>query len=101
LPGKAGAAMERHPWPGNVRQFEMVVADALSAAVYAGAGASIERSGRARIPLHARILFHLLSGPRSTAPTPASKLALDRPRPTSVAGFRWELERAALRALFE
>lgn len=94
LPRKAWAAMERHPWPGNVRQFEMVVADALAAAVYAGAGASIDRSGRALIPLDARMLFDLLAGAR------AGEATLDRPRSASVAEFRRDLERAAMRALF-
>ena len=100
LPRKAWAAMERHPWPGNVRQFEMVVADSLAAAVYAGAGASIDRSGRALIPLDARLLFDLLAGAR-TGDATGGRLLLDRPRSPSVAQFRRDLERAALRALFQ
>jgi len=99
LPRKAWTAMERHPWPGNVRQFEMVVADALAAAVYAGAGASIDRSGRARIALDARMLFDLLAGARA-GETAGGQILLDRPRSPSVAEFRRDLERAAMRALF-
>jgi two-component system nitrogen regulation response regulator GlnG len=100
LPRKAWAAMERHPWPGNVRQFEMVVADALAAAVYAGAGASIDRSGRARIALDARMLFDLLAGARA-GEAAGGRILLDRPRSPSVAEFRRDLERAAMRALFQ
>jgi DNA-binding NtrC family response regulator len=92
--------MERHPWPGNVRQFEMVVADALAAAVYAGAGASIDRSGRARIALDARMLFDLLAGARA-GEAAGGRILLDRPRSPSVAEFRRDLERAAMRALFQ
>lgn len=100
LPRKAWAAMERHPWPGNVRQFEMVVADSLAAAVYAGTGSTLDRSGRALIPLDARLLFDLLAGARA-AESAAGRLLLDRPRSSSVAAFRRDLERAALRALFQ
>jgi DNA-binding NtrC family response regulator len=100
LPRKAWAAMERHPWPGNVRQFEMVVADSLAAAVYAGSGASLDRSGRALIALDARMLFDLLAGARAGEPA-AGRLLLERPRSPSVAGFRRELERGAMRALFQ
>ena len=101
LPAKVWAAMERHPWPGNVRQFEMVVGDALAAAVYAGAGAALDRSGRTRLTLDARMLFDLLSGARSAESPPSRSLVLDRPRSPSVAQFRRDLERAAMRALFE
>ncbi|HTR04633.1 MAG TPA: sigma 54-interacting transcriptional regulator [Thermoanaerobaculia bacterium] len=100
LPRKAWTAIERHPWPGNVRQFEMVVHDALAAAVYAGAGASVDGSGRAVVRLDARMLFDLLAGARPED-APRASLALERPRAPSVAAFRRELERAALRALFQ
>jgi DNA-binding NtrC family response regulator len=99
LPGKAWSAMQRHPWPGNLRQFEMAVTDSLAAAVYAGAGASLDRSGRARIALDARLLFDLLAGARASEPA-AERFAVERPRASSVAGFRRELERTTLRALF-
>ncbi|HEY2797803.1 MAG TPA: sigma 54-interacting transcriptional regulator, partial [Thermoanaerobaculia bacterium] len=107
LPGKAWAAMLRHPWPGNLRQFEMVLADALAAAVYGGPGATIERGGergRVRIALDPRLLFDLLAGAHGVDPTAASggvrSDALNRPRASTVAGFRRELERSTLRALF-
>jgi DNA-binding NtrC family response regulator len=110
LPGKAWAAMQRHPWPGNLRQFEMILADSLAAAVYAGPGASLDRGGRVRIPLDPRLLFDLLAGARASEP-PTSGAGFsgfagfgsgsaERPRASSVAGFRRELERSALRALF-
>jgi len=99
LPRKAWTAMEKHPWPGNVRQFEMAIADALAAAVYAGGGASIDASGRARIPLDARLLFDLLAGARA-AEAGAGPFSLERPRASSVAAYRRELEKAAMRALF-
>ena len=99
VPRKAWAAMERHPWPGNVRQFEMALADALAASVYAGGGASIDASGRARVGLDARLLFDLLAGARAAEAT-EGRFALERPKSPSVAGFRRELERTAMRALF-
>jgi len=110
LPGKAWAAMQRHPWPGNLRQFEMILADSLAAAVYAGPGASLDRGGRVRIPLDPRLLFDLLAGARASEPPPSGagfsgfagfgSGSAERPRASSVAGFRRELERSALRALF-
>ena len=109
LPGKAWAAMQRHPWPGNLRQFEMILADSLAAAVYAGPGASLDRGGRVRIPLDPRMLFDLLAGARASEPPPSGAgfsgfagfgSGSERPRASSVAGFRRELERSALRALF-
>jgi DNA-binding NtrC family response regulator len=106
LPGKAWAAMQRHSWPGNLRQFEMILADSLAAAVYAGPGASLDRSGRVRIPLDPRLLFDLLAGARASEPAPSGAGfggfagSAERPRASSVAGFRRELERSALRALF-
>ena len=99
LPGRAWAAMLRHPWPGNLRQFEMALTDSLAAAVYAGSGAAVDRTGRARIALDARLLFDLLAGARAAIPA-AEPLALQRPKASTVAGFRRELERSTLRALF-
>ncbi|HEY3204653.1 MAG TPA: sigma 54-interacting transcriptional regulator [Thermoanaerobaculia bacterium] len=99
LPRKAWAAIERHPWPGNLRQFEMTLTDALAAAVYAGTGASLDRAGRVRIPIDARLLFGLLAGARASE-TPTGRLVLDSPKATTVARFRRELEKSALRALF-
>ncbi len=100
IPRKAWAAMEKHPWPGNVRQFEMAVADGLAAAVYGGGGASIDPSGRARITLDARLLFDLLAGARA-AESGAGTLALERPKTATVSGFRRELEKSAMRLLFQ
>ena len=53
----------------------------------------------ARIPLDARLLFDLLAGARA-AESGAGPFALERPRASTVAAFRRELEKAAMRALF-
>ena len=55
LPRKAWAAMAKHPWPGNLRQFGMVLSDLLAATLYgqiggvsrprAGASSSRSRTG--------------------------------------------------------
>jgi DNA-binding NtrC family response regulator len=108
VPGKAWSAMARHPWPGNLRQFEMILTDALAAAVYAGPGASPDPGGAGRhrtfVALDPRLLFDLLAGARAPGASSASasgdRLALERPRASSVAGFRRELERSTLRSLF-
>jgi DNA-binding NtrC family response regulator len=99
LPRKAWDAMRRHPWPGNVRQFEMVLADALASALYGAAPPAVDRQGRAVFPIEARLVFELLSGARLEE-APEERLALPRPKAASVAAFRRELERSALRALF-
>jgi len=99
LPAKAWSAMTRHAWPGNVRQFEMVVTDILASALYGGMPPSIDRGGRAVFSIEARMVFGLLSGAREGDPV-GERLVLTRPRASSVAGFRRELERAAFRALF-
>jgi DNA-binding NtrC family response regulator len=99
LPGKAWAAMTRHAWPGNVRQFEMVLTDVLASALYGGLPPSIDRRGRAIFSIEARMVFGLLTGARA-GDAGAERLVLPRPRATSVAGWRKELERAAFRALF-
>ena len=99
LPGKAWTAMTRHAWPGNVRQFEMVLTDVLASALYGGMPPSIDRRGRAIFSIEARMVFGLLTGARA-GDAGAERLVLPRPRATSVAGWRKELERAAFRALF-
>jgi DNA-binding NtrC family response regulator len=99
FPRKVWAAMQRHPWPGNLRQFEMVLADTLAAAVYGGGGPSVDRTGRAVFATDARLVFGLLAGAKA-AGLPEDRLVLSRPRAPSVARFRRELERAAMRALF-
>jgi hypothetical protein len=77
----------------------MTLFDALAAAVYSGSGASVDSSGRAAIPLDARLLFDLLAGARA-GDAAKDRWTLERPRTPNVAGFRRELERAAMRALF-
>jgi DNA-binding NtrC family response regulator len=102
LPGKAWTAMTRHSWPGNVRQFEMVLIDVLASALYGGLPPAIDgRDGqrRAVFAIEARMVFSLLTG-ASESDASTEKLVLKRPRAPSVAGFRRELERAAFRALF-
>jgi DNA-binding NtrC family response regulator len=99
LPGKAWTAMTRHAWPGNVRQFEMVLTDVLASALYGGLPPSIDRRGRAVFSIEARMVFGLLTGARA-GDAGSERLVLPRPRATSVAGFRKELERAAFRVLF-
>ena len=64
-----------------------------------GDALEIDASGRARIPLDARLLFDLLAGARA-AEAGAGPFALERPKAPTVAGFRRELEKAAMRALF-
>ena len=99
LPGKAWTAMTRHAWPGNVRQFEMVLTDVLASALYGGLPPSVDRRGRAVFVIEARMVFGLLTGARA-GDAATERLVLPRPRASSVAGFRKELERAAFRALF-
>jgi DNA-binding NtrC family response regulator len=99
IPRKVWNAMERHPWPGNVRQFEMVLGDALASAVYGAPACSIDRSGRAVFSMDAKLLFDLLAGARSSAEA-SDRFVIPRPKARSVAEFRRELERAALRTLF-
>lgn len=98
LPRKAWTAIERHPWPGNVRQFEMVLADLLASAVYGGATPVITR-GRAFFALDARLVFDLLSGARLSESVP-ERLVFARPRGKTIAQFRKELERIVFRELF-
>jgi DNA-binding NtrC family response regulator len=102
LPGKAWTAMTRHAWPGNIRQFEMVLTDVLASALYGGLPPAIDsRDGvrRAIFSIEARMVFGLLTGAREMDES-VEKLVLPRPRGSSVAGFRKELERVAFRALF-
>jgi DNA-binding NtrC family response regulator len=101
VPRKAWTAIQRHPWPGNVRQFEMVVTDALAAAVYGGGAAETASSGRAVFRLDARMLFDLLAGARAGGGAAPAGSAERFPRAPSVAQFRRELERGALRRLFQ
>jgi DNA-binding NtrC family response regulator len=98
IPAKVWTAMRRHPWPGNLRQFEMVLHDMLAHAIYAAGPPELDRSGRAIFEIDARMAFGLLSGARST--DGPERLILPRPRAATVAAYRRELEKSAFRALF-
>lgn len=99
VPKKGWDAMRRHPWPGNLRQFEMAVTDLLAAAVYAG-GAERDADGRALFRIDPRLLFDVLSAAGPAADAPAALLAIEKPKATSVEAFRRELERSVYRNLF-
>jgi len=98
LPRKAWAAMQRHPWPGNLRQFAMLLEDALASTLYGGATPRLE-GGTAVFDVEARLVFDLLAGAREAEPAGA-RLTLDAPRAASVAAFRRGVEREAFRAMF-
>jgi DNA-binding NtrC family response regulator len=101
LPRKGWQAIARHPWPGNVRQFAMVLADLLAATLYGRAAAAKDRNGRVVFSIDARLLFDLLAEARQEdAPAAADSLVLPRPRVDGVEDFRRELERSAFRQLF-
>jgi len=100
LPRKAWAAMARHAWPGNLRQFEMVVLDLLAASVYAGDGATLDKGGRALFAVDPKLVFDLLAGTREPDAPKEEPLSLPRPSVSSVEEFRRELERSAFRHLF-
>ena len=99
LPRKAWSAMTRHPWPGNIRQFEMVLIDALASALYGGVAPRRDASGRAVFGVDARLVFDLLAGARASEESP-DRLVIDRPRTKSVTGFRREVEREVFRRIF-
>jgi hypothetical protein len=74
----------------------------LASALYGGLPPTINsRDGvrRAIFSIEARMVFGLLTGAREMDES-VEKLVLPRPRGSSVAGFRKELERVAFRALF-
>jgi DNA-binding NtrC family response regulator len=100
LPGKAWKAVRRHPWPGNVRQFEMVLTDLLAASLYGRGSAALDRKGRVVFSLDPRLLFDLLREARGSTAASADALLLPRPKAGSVEEFRRELERSALKLLF-
>jgi len=105
LPRKAWAAMQRHPWPGNLRQFAMLLDDALASTLYGGTpavpAAPSVAAGRSTVvfEIEPRLVFDLLAGAREAAPS-SPRLTLDAPRAASVAAFRRAVEREAFRALF-
>jgi two-component system nitrogen regulation response regulator GlnG len=98
MPRKAWAAMQRHPWPGNLRQFAMLLEDALASTLYGGETPRLEGAS-AVFDVDARLVFDLLAGARD-AESPAARLTLEAPRASSVAAFRRAVEREAFRALF-
>ena len=101
LPRKGWQAIARHPWPGNVRQFAMVLADLLAATLYGRTAAAKDRSGRVVFSIDPRLLFDLLAEARQEdAPAAADSFVLARPRVGSVEEFRRELERSAFRQIF-
>ncbi|MEO8585819.1 MAG: sigma 54-interacting transcriptional regulator, partial [Acidobacteriota bacterium] len=101
LPRKGWQAIARHPWPGNVRQFAMVLADLLAATLYGRTAAAKDRSGRVVFSIDPRLLFDLLAEARQEdAPAAADSFVLPRPRVDSVEDFRRELERSAFRQTF-
>jgi DNA-binding NtrC family response regulator len=102
LPRKGWAAMVKHSWPGNVRQFGMVLSDILAATLYGRAAASLDRAGRVVFAVENRLLFDLLAEARQAEADPASGdvLTLPRPKVANVEDFRRELERSAFRQLY-
>ena len=100
LPRKAWQAVRKHPWPGNVRQFEMVLTDLLSAALYGRGSATFDRRGRVLFSLDPRLLFDLLREARGREGAADEGLVLPKPKVVRVEEYRRELERSALRILF-
>jgi DNA-binding NtrC family response regulator len=101
LPRKGWQAIARHPWPGNVRQFAMVLADLLAATLYGRTAAAKDRASRVVFSIDPRLLFDLLAEARQgDAPAAADAFVLPRPRVDSVEDFRRELERSAFRQVF-
>jgi DNA-binding NtrC family response regulator len=102
LPRKGWAAMARHPWPGNVRQFGMVLSDLLAATLYGRSSAALDREGRVVFAVDNRLLFDLLAEARQEEPGTGREdtLTLPRPQVENVENFRRELERSAFRQLY-
>ncbi len=100
---KGWSAMTRHPWPGNLRQFEMVLTDLLAASVFAGGGPTLDQRGRALFTVDPALLFDLLAESEADVADSGSReemLVLPKPRVTSIEAFRRELERTVFRMLF-
>jgi DNA-binding NtrC family response regulator len=100
LPRKGWLALSRHPWPGNVRQFEMVLTDLLAASLYGRSAGALDRKGRVVFVLDARLLFDLLAEADVEMARKEEWLSLPKPRASSVEGFRRDLEQAAFRHFF-
>ena len=99
LPPRAWASAESYPWPGNIRQFEMFLADVLAHSVYGSRGPSLDRSGRAVFSIDGRLCAELLRQARAV-PGRAASWTIDRPKPGPVASVRRELEICVYRMLF-
>jgi DNA-binding NtrC family response regulator len=101
LPRKGWQAVARHPWPGNVRQFAMVLADLLAATLYGRTAAVRDRANRVVFGIDPRLVFDLLAEARQEdAPEAGDVFALPRPKVDSVEAFRRELERSAFQQIF-
>jgi DNA-binding NtrC family response regulator len=102
LPRKGWAAIAKHPWPGNLRQFGMVLSDLLAATLYGRCAASLDRAGRVVFAFENRLLFDLLAEARQEESEPGRQdlLVLPRPNVENVEDYRRELERSAFRQLF-
>jgi len=97
IPPKAWRALAAAPWPGNLRQFTMTIADLLASALYAGAPETDR--GRLVLPIDVRLAYQLLAG---AAPIESGEApwAIPRRRARTVAEFRQQIERDVYRALF-
>jgi DNA-binding NtrC family response regulator len=102
LPRKGWTTMARHPWPGNVRQFGMVLLDLLAATLYGRTAASLDGAGRVVFTAENRLLFDLLAEARQGEAGAGREdvLTLPRPKVENVEDFRRELERSAFRQLY-
>ena len=94
--------MVKHPWPGNLRQFGMVLSDLLAATLYGRTAASLDRAGRVVFAFENRLLFDLLAEARQEEAEAwgGDVLPLPRPKVGNVEDYRRELERSAFRQLF-
>ena len=85
------------PAAGPVR---MVLVDLLSAAVYAGDGAQIDKEGRAVFALEPRLLFDLLAGADAGKARAEERLSLPKPTASTVEDLRREIEVSLYRQAF-
>jgi DNA-binding NtrC family response regulator len=99
LPPRAWEAAEQYPWPGNIRQFEMFLADVLAHCLYGSRGPSLDRRGRAVFSIDGRLCADLLRQARA-GPGGSSTWTIEKPRPGPVASVRKELEKCVYRMLF-
>ena len=99
LPRKAWKAMGRHEWPGNLRQFDMVISDLLATALYGSPPAARDARGRVLFRIDPRLAFDLLAQAGAAAGGDA-RPNVSVPRADSIASFRTEMERTVYRTLF-